>query len=60
VYNEILEFLAMGGYAVYIWPCYALLIIVLFWHLYRALITNKNLKVKLKHLYLGSNSDQHT
>ena len=30
------EFLAMGGYAAYVWPCFGLVIAVLFWNIVAA------------------------
>lgn len=45
--NQILEFLHMGGYGLYIWPCYLIFILVFSWHLYAALKTAVNIKKKI-------------
>ncbi len=30
------EFVAMGGYGAYVWPCYGLVIAVLIWNIFAA------------------------
>lgn len=45
--NQILEFLHMGSYGIYIWPCYLIFILVFGWHLYSALKTSVNIKKKI-------------
>ena len=45
--RDILEFINMGGYGVYIWPCYLLLICLLYMHIASALKHKKRIKIKI-------------
>lgn len=48
MYEYFLNLCDMGGYGKYIWPCYALLLVVISWQIFAALKRNLWLHSKLK------------
>ena len=46
-FDMLSKILIMGGYGIYIWPCYLIFILVFSWHLYAALKTSVNIKKKI-------------
>lgn len=56
--SKIISFFDMGGYGIYIWPCYALLLLTLTWQVLRALRKSIYMRDILKqNVWSGTNSD---
>ncbi len=52
---------SMGGYGIYVWPCYVLLLGLLTWQIFAALKKNIAVHSKLKKdMWSGTNSDSQT
>lgn len=51
------EFFAMGGYAVYIWPCYIACFGLLLWHIWQAIVTQRKVlrKITQEHIRKARN-----
>lgn len=61
MFEHFLKICDMNGYGIYIWPSYALLLIVIAWQIFAAIKRNAAVHSKLKQdLWSGSNSDQQT
>ncbi len=59
--KHLLQLCNMGGYGVYVWPSYILLLTLISWQVFAALKKNLAIQNKLKQdLWSGSNSDQQT
>lgn len=61
MFEYIFKLFHMGGYGIYVWPCYALLLGLLTWQIYAAIKRNLAMHLKIKQdQSAGSNSDQQT
>lgn len=54
---EILRKCSFGGYGIYIWPCYILLLALISWQIFAALRRNLSMHAKIKNQWLGTDSD---
>ena len=53
-----MEFFAMGGYAAYVWPSFAITAIVMFANIYFAVYRRKKVIAELHRTAAGSNPSQ--
>lgn len=58
MFNWILQLFDMGGYGVYIWPCYALLLSIIAWLIFSSLRRNIAMRTNLKQNLWSEGSDR--
>lgn len=59
--SQIIKFCDMGGYGVYVWPCYVLFLTVVAWQIFGAMKRNIKVYNKVKdNVWFGTNSDKQT
>ncbi len=58
MFDNIYSIFSMDGYGIYVWPCYALLLVLLSWQIYVAIKRNITIQQNItQDLRDGSSSD---
>lgn len=58
MFEEFMTFCAMGGYGKYVWPCYALLLILIIWHIVATVRRDVSVHRNLKQDFENSRDQQ--
>lgn len=58
MFDFVLQLFDMGGYGIYVWPCYALLLSVISWLIFSSLKRNIAMRTNLKQNLWSNDSDR--
>jgi heme exporter protein CcmD len=58
MFKYLLQFFDMGGYGIYVWPCYAILLLMLSWYVVSIFKKNIAVRKSLANIWSENSSDQ--